>query len=116
MKTAQVAEFELAAVTVAVVPEMLQAAATGVAPCTCATQCVRAGVEGCSFKVTVQVVPELIVQTPPFARKCCVFVQSCSASRCASGCKLPPDQFLMVDTLPVTEIPGAPDVICVSVA
>ncbi len=46
MKTAHVAEFELAAVTVAVVPEMLHAAAIGVAPCTCARQCESAGVEG----------------------------------------------------------------------
>src|SRR5579862_8407250 len=115
MKTDQVAEFELAAVTVTVVPEMVQAAAIGVAPCTCARQWASAGVEGCAFKVTVQLVLELIVQALPFARRCCVFVQSCSTSRCANGCKLPPDQFLRVATLPVREMPGAPEVICVSV-
>src|SRR5271154_2628017 len=115
MNTAQVAEFELAAVIVAVEPDMLQAAAIGVVPCTCARQCVRAGVEGCALNVTVHVVPELIVQAPPLASQCCVLVQSCSESRCASGCKLPPDQFFMVATVPFITMPGLPAVKLVSV-
>src|SRR6266851_2796098 len=48
--------------------------------------------------------------------KCCVFVQSCSVSSCASGCKLPPLQFFSVATLPEITSPGDPEVICVSVA
>src|SRR5579872_2226891 len=94
---------------------MLHAAAIGVAPCACARQCVSPGVDGCALNVTEHDVPELIVQAPPFASQCCVFVQSCSASRCASGCKFPPDQFFTVDTLPEMVSPGAPEVICVSV-
>ena len=73
------------------------------------------GVDGCSLRATVQLVPALMVQAPPFANRCCVFVQSCSTSRCARGCRLPPDQFFTVDTLPETLSPGAPEVICVSV-
>src|SRR5882762_726883 len=48
--------------------------------------------------------------------KCCVFVQSCSVSSCASGCKLPPLQFFSVATLPEISKPGDPEEICVSVA
>src|SRR5713226_10709797 len=48
--------------------------------------------------------------------KCCGFVQSCSLSSCASGCKLPPLQFFSVATLPEISNPGDPEVICVSVA
>src|SRR6266852_2901832 len=48
--------------------------------------------------------------------KCCGFVQSCSLSSCASGCKLPPLQFFSVATLPEISKPGDPEVICVSVA
>src|SRR5713226_5956512 len=48
--------------------------------------------------------------------KCCVFVQSCSVSSCASGCKLPPLQFFSVATLPEISKPGDPEAICVSVA
>src|SRR6266481_7826923 len=38
--------------------------------------------------------------------KCCTLVQSCSASSCASGCKLPPDQFLDVAVVPNKNNPG----------
>src|SRR5712692_11721229 len=48
--------------------------------------------------------------------KCCVRVQSCSESSCASGCKLPPLQFFSVAMLPEMSKPGDPVVICVSVA
>src|SRR4029077_15651175 len=48
--------------------------------------------------------------------KCCVLVQSCSASSCASGCKLPPDQFLDVAVMPNKNSPGWPEVCVVSVA
>src|SRR5437763_12161599 len=48
--------------------------------------------------------------------KCCVLVQSCSVSSCASGCKLPPLQFFSVATLPEISKPGDPEEICVSVA
>src|ERR1700730_6116154 len=47
--------------------------------------------------------------------KCCVFIQSCSASRCARGWRLPPDQFFRVATLPEITTPGEPEVIVVSV-
>ncbi len=46
--------------------------------------------------------------------KCCVFVQSCSASRCASGRKLPPLQFFEVATVPNRNRPGEPEVYVVS--
>src|ERR1700730_4033483 len=42
--------------------------------------------------------------------KCCALFQSCSTSRCASGCKLPPDQFLEVATVPNRNSPGCPEV------
>src|ERR1700732_4871222 len=51
---------------------------------------------------------ELIVSAPR-ARpcvKCCALLQSCSASRCASGCRLPPDQFLEVAVVPYRNNPG----------
>src|SRR5713101_7532202 len=48
--------------------------------------------------------------------KCCVFVQSCSLSSCASGCKFPPLQFFSVATLPEINKPGEPEAIWVSVA
>src|SRR6266404_1824337 len=47
--------------------------------------------------------------------KCCVLAQSCSTSSWASGCRLPPDQFLEVDTVPNKKSPGWPDVYAVSV-
>src|SRR6266478_7126570 len=47
--------------------------------------------------------------------KCCALDQSCSTSRCASGCRLPPDQFLEVDTVPYKKSPGCPEVYVVSV-
>src|SRR5579859_243834 len=46
--------------------------------------------------------------------KCCVFVQSCSASRCESGWRLPPLQFFEVATVPNRKRPGEPDVYVVS--
>src|SRR5215471_9305349 len=54
---------------------------------------------------------------PPSAMpcvKCCVFVQSCSASRCDNGWRLPPLQFLEVATVPNKKSPGEPDVYVVS--
>src|SRR5260370_21906818 len=48
--------------------------------------------------------------------KCCGFVQSCSLSSCASGCKFPPLQFFSVATLPEINKPGEPEEILVSVA
>src|SRR6266478_7186643 len=57
--------------------------------------------------------------SPPKAMpcvKCCVLVQSCSTSSWASGCKLPPDQFFDVATLPFNSSAGCPEVYVVSVA
>src|SRR5260370_40017673 len=57
--------------------------------------------------------------SPPSAMpcvKCCTLVQSCSASRCARGCKLPPDQFLEVAVVPFKNKPGWPEVYVVSLA
>src|SRR6266478_6273542 len=48
--------------------------------------------------------------------KCCVRVQSCSESSCASGGNLHPLQFFSVAMLPEMSKPGEPEVICVSVA
>src|SRR5947208_1727967 len=42
-------------------------------------------------------------------RKCCVLVQSCSTSKCPKGCRLPPDQFLEVATVPNKNSPGCPE-------
>src|SRR5229473_6785400 len=46
--------------------------------------------------------------------KCCVLLQSCSTSRCARGCKLPPDQFFDVAVVPNKNNPGCPEVYVVS--
>src|SRR5260370_30765653 len=57
--------------------------------------------------------------SPPKAMpcvKCCALVQSCSASSCASGCKLPPDQFFDVAVVPFKNRAGCPEVYVVSVA
>src|SRR5256885_4872240 len=42
--------------------------------------------------------------------KCCVLLQSCSTSKCASGCRFPPDQFLEVAVVPNKKRPGCPEV------
>src|SRR5260370_41685886 len=42
--------------------------------------------------------------------QCCPLVQSCSAPRCASGCRLPPDQSLEVAALRFNHHPGWPAV------
>src|SRR6266446_9146224 len=48
--------------------------------------------------------------------KCCALAQSCSTSRCARGCRFPPDQFFDVETVPYKNSPGWPEVYVVSVA
>src|SRR6266404_1666547 len=51
--------------------------------------------------------------SPPRAMpcvKCCAFVQSCSRSSCASGCRLPPDQFLEDAAEPNKNRAGCPEV------
>src|ERR1700724_3892878 len=48
--------------------------------------------------------------------KCCALVQSCSTSRCAMGCRFPPDQFFDVETVPYKNSPGWPEGYVVSVA
>src|SRR6266478_10133893 len=48
--------------------------------------------------------------------KCCTLVQSCSASRCARECRLPPDQFLEVAVLPFKNKPGWPEAYVPSLA
>ena len=95
----QVLELELAAVTVSVVPEMLHAAAPAavLVPCTCAMQPCHLA----DASVAVQDVADDIAQLSALPSKCCGFTQLSSESSCAKGCRVPPDQFAIVATLPL---------------
>src|ERR1700727_1604074 len=95
----QVLESALPGVTVSIVPEMLHAAAPAaiLVPCTCAMQ-------PCHFadvSVAVQEGADDIAQLSALPSKCCGFTQLSSESRCAKGCRVPPDQFALVATLPL---------------